>query len=125
MCANYQPPAAQTVRDKFNALPVEFLFKPETYPGYDAPVLLASDAAPDELVPVRAMFGLVPHWAKDTKISRQTYNARSETIAKLNSYRTPWKNRQFCLVPVNAFYEPNYELGKPVRWAIKRLDDER
>jgi putative SOS response-associated peptidase YedK len=25
-------------------------------------------------------------------------------------------------VPVDAFYEPNYESGKPIRWAIKRKD---
>ena len=112
MCANYQPPAAQTVRDKFNALPVEFLFKPETYPGYDAPVLLASDAAPDELVPVRAMFGLVPHWAKDTKISRQTYNARSETIAKLNSYRTPWKKPPVLLGAGECFLRTELRAGQ-------------
>jgi putative SOS response-associated peptidase YedK len=36
---------------------------------------------------VSGMFGLVPHWATDTKIARQTYNARSETVAAKPSFR--------------------------------------
>lgn len=122
MCANYKPTSPAEMEDVFGALRAEFDYKPETWPGYDAPILLASGNHRDELVPARAMFGLVPHWAKDTKISRQTYNARSETIAEKPSYRHAWKERQFCLVPVQHFYEPNYECGKPVRWAIERAD---
>lgn len=122
MCAIYQPAAADTIRELFQAPEVTFDYKPECYPGYSAPVLMASETVADELLPVRAMFGLVPPWAKDTKISRMTYNARSETIAKLPSYRKAWAERRFCVVPANAFYEPNYESGKPVRWAIKRTD---
>ena len=30
--------------------------------------------------------------------------------------------RQFCIVPMDAFFEPNYETGKPVRWRIERED---
>jgi putative SOS response-associated peptidase YedK len=35
-----------------------------------------------------AKFGLIPSWAKDEKISRHTYNARSETVHEKPSYRT-------------------------------------
>jgi len=69
-----------------------------------------------------ARFGLIPGWAKDEKISRHTYNARSETVAEKPSYRNAWRKRQFCLVLADNFYEPNYETGKPVRWAIKTAD---
>jgi putative SOS response-associated peptidase YedK len=69
-----------------------------------------------------ARFGLLPHWAETVSYGRKTYNARSETVAKLPSYKGPWKKRQLCLVPVQHFYEPNYESGKPVRWAIERVD---
>ena len=65
-----------------------------------------------------ARFGLIPAWAKDDKISRHTYNARSETAAEKPSYRTPWKHRQFGLVLVDNFYEPSYESGRAVRWRI-------
>ncbi len=119
MCANYDASKAEQLVLDFGALAATFEYRSEIYPGYDAPVLVAEG---DALVPVRATFGLIPHWAKDTKISRMTYNARSETISKLPSYRHAWKLRQFCLVPVASFYEPSYETGKPVRWSIRRVD---
>lgn len=65
-----------------------------------------------------ARFGLVPSWAKDEKISRHTYNARSETASQKPSYRTPWRHRQYGLVVVDNFYEPSYESGRAVRWKI-------
>jgi putative SOS response-associated peptidase YedK len=66
-----------------------------------------------------ARFGLIPGWAKDDKISRHTYNARSETAAEKPSYRTAWRQRQFGLLLVDNFYEPSYESGKAVRWKIE------
>ena len=58
-------------------------------------------------------------WVKDDKISRHTYNARSETAAEKTSYRTAWRQRQFGLLLVDNFYEPSYESGKAVRWKIE------
>ena len=34
------------------------------------------------------------------------------------SYKHAWKNRQFCLIPAQAFYEPCWETGKHVRTKI-------
>jgi putative SOS response-associated peptidase YedK len=66
-----------------------------------------------------AKFGLIPSWAKDEKIARHTYNARSETAAEKASYRTAWRQRQYGLVLVDNFYEPSYESGRAVRWKIE------
>lgn len=38
------------------------------------------------------------------------------------SFRSPWKRKQFCIIPAANFFEPNYETGKPVRWRIERAD---
>jgi putative SOS response-associated peptidase YedK len=89
----------------------------ETYPGLQAPVIVRSRRT-GRIACGLARFGLVPAWAKDTTISRHTYNARSETVAQQPSYRTAWAQGQFGLVPVDHFYEPNYESGKAVRWKI-------
>jgi putative SOS response-associated peptidase YedK len=67
------------------------------------------------------MFGMVPHWA-DLKVARQTYNARTETVASKPSFRNAYKRGQFCILPVNSFYEPNYETGKPIRWELADAD---
>jgi putative SOS response-associated peptidase YedK len=37
-------------------------------------------------------------------------------------FRAAWSRRQYCLVPADAFYEPNYESGKPIRWRIEMAD---
>lgn len=89
----------------------------ETYPGMQAPIIVRSRRT-GRIACGLARFGLVPAWAKDITISRHTYNARSETVAQKPSYRTAWAQGQFGLVPVDHFYEPNYESGKAVRWKI-------
>ncbi|MDB5772473.1 MAG: response-associated peptidase, partial [Burkholderia sp.] len=61
--------------------------------------------------------GMVPHWA-DIKLARQTYNARTETVASKPSFRNAYKRGQFCVLPVSSFYEPSYESGKAARWEI-------
>lgn len=64
-------------------------------------------------------FGLLPHFAKEVAYGRKTYNARSETVASKPSFRDAWKRGQRCIIPAEKIYEPNYETGKPVRWAIE------
>ena len=48
---------------------------------------------------------MIPHWATDANIGRQTYNARSETVSEKPSFRDAWKNAQHCIIPVDAFFE--------------------
>ena len=92
-------------------------FPEESYPGFAAPVVLKSQQT-GRVACGLAKFGLIPSWAKDDKISRYTYNARSETAAEKPSYRTAWRQRQYGLVLVDNFYEPSYVSGKAVRWKI-------
>jgi putative SOS response-associated peptidase YedK len=133
MCTNYRPAARDVIREQLGMPPPIFEYRSEMWPGYMAPILAIPPAnkdmrlagAGDGWVEWReAMFGLVPHFAKDRKIARHTYNARSETVAVKNSYRLPWARRQFCLIPMCAFFEPNYESGKAVRWRIERVDQQ-
>lgn len=80
----------------------------------------------DEAVPEReavpAMFGLVPHWAEDTKIARRTYNARTETVAVKPSFRDAWRRARHCIIPADAFYEPDWRTGRAVATRIARAD---
>lgn len=77
-----------------------------------APVL--ANCPPIEWLP--AMFGIVPHWQEPKRLSRITYNARSEAVAEKPSCRSGWKKRQFALIPGESFFKPCYESGKAVRW---------
>jgi putative SOS response-associated peptidase YedK len=74
-------------------------------------------------------WGLVPHWARDPKATRQPINARAETLATSPMFRDALARRR-CLVPADAFYEwqatdaGNLPGKAPVKlpWAIARAD---
>lgn len=68
-------------------------------------------------------WGLVPFWAKDTKIGSKMINARAETVATKNAFRKPFL-RQRCIVPADSFYEwtklAGHDKKTPMR--IHRVD---
>lgn len=123
MCSNYK---AQTKVDHLisffgihrDAHDAPFEFSAEIWPLGLAPIIRL-----DEKGRRRAeagQFGLVPHWAKEVAYGRRTYNARSETVAEKPSFRDAWKRGQRCIIPAETIYEPCYESGKSVRWAIEQ-----
>ena len=117
MCTNFTPiQKPQWVKDAFG-VDLSSSFPPETYPGFVAPIVVQSHQTARVACGL-AKFGLIPGWAKDEKISRHTYNARSETASEKPSYRTAWRQRQYGLVLIENFFEPSYQSGKAVRWKI-------
>jgi putative SOS response-associated peptidase YedK len=125
MCVNFTP-AKPTAVQRMTGRDAVPDYPPESFPGYAAPIIRAdADAgAVSGLKVDLASFGLIPGWAKDRSIGRRTYNARTETVAEKPSYRTAWRRRQLCLVPMERFFEPCWETGKAVRWSIHRQDCE-
>ena len=63
-------------------------------------------------------WGLVPGWAKDTKIGYSLINARVESAAEKPSFRSAWKSRR-CLIPASGWFEwktvPPEGNGKPAK----------
>ena len=118
MCINFTPTRNNAwVKQRLGVdLPTDN-FPEETYPGYAAPLVLKSHQT-GRVACGLARFGLIPGWAKDDKISRYTYNARSETVAEKPSYRFAWRQRRFGIVLLDHFFEPNYVTGKAQRWRI-------
>jgi putative SOS response-associated peptidase YedK len=53
---------------------------------------------------VMAKWGLLPHWAKDSKIAFKMINARAETLTEKPAYRTLIGQHR-CLIPADGFYE--------------------
>ena len=77
----------------------------------------------DDATAVRAFhWGLVPVWAKDTKIGSSMINARSETLAEKPTFKGLLRKRR-CIIPMDGFYEwqaapvgaPLGPKGKPVK----------
>lgn len=70
-------------------------------PGQYMPVIMQSELGRTvELM----KWGLVPSWAKDTKIGYKMINARAESIFDKPAWRGPIKHHR-CLVPAHGFYE--------------------
>lgn len=122
MCSHFEAPSQKRLRAAFGADAGDT--KRELWPTYQGPFVRAGDSSEDEGaydVSV-GMFGLLPFWAKDTKLGRRTYNARSETAAQKPSFRSAWKKAQHCIIPAEAIYEPDWRSGKAVATRITRCD---
>lgn len=58
-------------------------------------------------------WGLIPSWAKDAKIGSRMINARAETLAEKNAYKSSFAKRR-CIIPADGFYEWQ-ALDRPVK----------
>lgn len=131
MCSHYQ---AIKERERygrhFGVEPPADLGKHDVWPGYVGSFIRRQTQADvgDDAVPARealnGLFGLVPHWSPDTKITQYTYNARSETVASKPSFRDAWKHAQHCIIPLEGFYEPDWRSGRAIPTRIERADGE-
>ena len=121
MCANYTPSKRSALPASFGVEPPAEDWKEEAFPGYLATIVRIAEDGSGDMESLNACFGLVPSWA-ELKLSRHTYNARSETVASKPSFRHAVAKRQWCIVPAESIFEPNYESGQAVRWRIARGD---
>jgi putative SOS response-associated peptidase YedK len=128
MCAHYE---ATTDRERYHRhfsveLPAD-ADQHDLWPGYAGSFIRRprpEDHAgePPDMEAMAGVFGLIPHWSKDMTIARRTYNARSETVADKPSYRDAWRLSRRCIIPTDAFYEPDWRSGKAVPTRIARAD---
>jgi putative SOS response-associated peptidase YedK len=123
MCANYRPVTRLDrlltffgVERAAEALPHEFA--QEAWPTGLAPFIRRRDDGGRALE--TGHFGLLPHFAKEVAYGRRTYNARSETVDQLASFKRSWALGRRCIVPAEAVYEPCWETGRAVRWCIRQ-----
>lgn len=131
MCSHYESVKnrdALKSHFRLDAIPVSE--KVEMWPGYFGAFVRKhesakiSDSTGSERELLLGSFGLIPHWAKDTKIARNTYNARSETVAEKSSFRDSWRASRHCIIPADAIYEPDWRSGKAIATRISRVDDQ-
>ena len=128
MCAHYEAPDYGNFENDFTAALPSGLSRNDIWPGYESVFIRRPQEADagDEAVPNReavcGVFGLVPHWSKDLKGARRTYNARFETVAEKPSFRDAWRAGQHCIIPAAAIYEPDWRTGKAVSTRISNVD---
>ena len=126
MCSHYEAPTPVTIRLAFGIEPTAPT-QTDIWPGKLGAFLRRPEVVSDDSPSLEAMpgaFGLLPFWAKDRKLSRHTYNARTETVAEKPSFRDAWKRARHCIIPAVAIYEPDWRTGKSVPTRISRADGE-
>ena len=134
MCSHYQ---GETARKKLARMGVQLPLDWEAPPGglHIYPTLLApiirrpfeselGEAAALGMEVVPARFGMLPVFAQDIQYGKHTYNARSETVSELNSFKHAWDKARHCIIPAVAIYEPDWRSGKHVYTRITRADGE-
>lgn len=126
MCSHYEAPETERLIAGYRVAP-EGQFKIDLWPCYEGPFIrLRNDESAEEEVPeleaVVGQFGLLPFWAKARSLGRNTYNARTETVATKPTYRIAWREAKHCIIPAAAIYEPDWRTGKSVPTRISRTD---
>jgi putative SOS response-associated peptidase YedK len=121
MCSNYRPVTrSDRLLTFFGVERARDEPSVDVWPLGLAPFIrLAEDGSGNKVID-DGLFGLLPAFATELAAGRRTYNARSETVATLPSFRQSWSKGWRCIIPSESFYEPNWETGKAVRWIIQQ-----
>ncbi|NDI86819.1 SOS response-associated peptidase [Undibacterium crateris] len=124
MCVNFTPSRKDQLNTAFSVQPpASCVWKNEVWQDDAAPVIIADASAGRACI--SASYGMLPkHQFAPGSKRYSTMNARAETIASLKSYRSAWQHGQRCVVPMQNFFEPNYESGKAQRWHIGVRDQD-
>ena len=124
MCNRYVAPAQGDIERHWHlgARQPVGRWAPGVYPRAPGPFIRARQGQAGQRELVAGQWALVPHFAKNAKLSYQTNNARSEELAQKASYRAPWQRGQRCVIPAWVFDEPCWETGRNVWWSFRRAD---
>lgn len=98
-----QSKSAQELKNRFKVnFENEMIYDPAIYNGFQFPKTpVITNTQPENIQLYQ--WGLIPFWAKDDSIKKNTLNARIETIKEKPSFRNVVNNR--CLVIADGFYE--------------------
>ena len=124
MCSNYQPVTSEDRLLTFFGVdkdPAKQVQTPaEVWPLYLAPFIrLAEDGSGNRIIE-HGQFGMMLPFRAELAYGRKTYNARTETVDQLITFKSAWANGQRCVIPAEAIYEPCFESGQAVSWRIHR-----
>lgn len=123
MCVNYITVSRQLAFEWFKTpVDTDEDWRDELYQDYRGPIIVpGADGSRQGLL---ASYGLIPQAKLRSGLKLTTMNARSETVGSALNYKRPWAASQLCLVPMQAFFEPNWEQGTHVRYRIGMANDD-
>lgn len=102
MCGRFSfSPLTKIIEDRFD-VKVDQQYRPRFNSAPSQNLAVISNQDPGILSYYR--WGLIPFWAKDSKIGNRMINARAETITEKPSFRNSIKRKR-CLVLSDGFFE--------------------
>jgi len=135
MCSHFEAMRQGENYEKyFHVTPPDTQGKPDMWPRYLGNFIRKPPETDphDEAVPARealaGRWGLVPGrlppepLGVKKALSRSTFNARIEGIETNWTFGAAWRRGQRCIVPADAFYEPDWRTGKAVATRFTRAD---
>jgi putative SOS response-associated peptidase YedK len=107
MCGRFVSPEEATIERYWHLgrrnNPNPFARRFNVFPTDTIPFLRLPSSS-DELELAAGRWGLVPHWWKEAKPPKTTFNARLEEAAGKPMWRDAWA-RSRCLIPAEGWYE--------------------
>jgi putative SOS response-associated peptidase YedK len=118
MCGRFSLTIAEqlTITIRFNLKRINYELKPRYNIAPTEEIPIIRNDLPDVLV--GASWGLIPHWAKDEKMSFKMINARAETLTEKPAYKIPFEEKR-CLVIADSYYEWKKQEKTPYRIMMK------
>lgn len=121
-------PTPQLFREAFGVEPPSQAGTGEVWPGYPASFIRLPQSADfdDRTPPQReariGLFGLIPSWARNTRIGQRSYTACVETVGGHPFFREAWKGWQQCIVPATAICIPRWQGNQLAPMRLSRAD---
>jgi len=104
-----QPPPNSNFRPNYNICPTQHV-----------PVCVSRDGSRSlELM----RWGLLPHWAQDSKFAANMINARAETLTEKPSFK-PLLEENRCIIMVSGFYEWQRAGKTKTPYKVERSDSQ-
>jgi putative SOS response-associated peptidase YedK len=133
MCSHYQAAkaAAKLARQFPDAVwPALAPLKDDMWPRYQGlfvrrpPERDSGDEAVPPLEGEVGRWGLIPAGMRAHNPKLSTFNARSETADKSFTFGHAWRKGQRCIIPAEAFFEPDWRSGRAVPTRFSHVDGE-
>lgn len=105
MCTRYGLSDPTKLRDRYNLLSFLLNSTPKfnISPGHETPVIVKKLGSQYNQAE-KMIWGMLPSWSKDLKLSSMMINARVETLDRKPSYQKPLKHQR-CLIPASFYFE--------------------
>ncbi|AXA80577.1 DUF159 family protein (plasmid) [Achromobacter xylosoxidans] len=126
MCSHYQAIKNAALLEK------RFLAKaPADMGGYDLRPTVhglflrrsrTSTAGIQEIEAAVGRWGLISARGRPFDLKLATFNARAEDIAVKRTFRDAWHARQFCVIPAEAIFEPDWRQKYQIATRFTRAD---